>query len=199
MDERNIRYTWNSFKLLFPILDDKNLWHTTTHIENEQFNEMRDHVVNWNLSKTINDVIINKIEQRLREDVAPKFWKYFDKHDTANNGFMQFYNAVECLYDYFQKLSLTVNQLIIFRQTFGIDDPVYNRKDLHSSLVLMLKSTLLSQLHSDYQEFIKQFYEIALELVENDNNEDSVQEICSACSRKRTTCSCLNLFDETNR
>lgn len=198
MELEKTEYIWRYTKLLFPILADNYDWKSPSNtVENKQYQQITDHVKSWNLSKTINNVILNKIEQRLREEVAPQFWNHFKTHDNSRNGFTQFYNAVHCLYEYFQKLLDVMNQLKLFRDTFTIDDLVYNRKDLNSVLILMLKSTLLSQLPYNYQEFIKKFYEIILDLV--DTNEENTREECNVCSESRGTCNCLALFNETNR
>ncbi|KAJ8945964.1 hypothetical protein NQ318_016792 [Aromia moschata] len=188
---------WNSIKKVFPILEDA---YTLYQLEDEpllknEFCEAIDFIKNIGLSKTIQDLIVSKIEQRLRDEVAPEFWSYFKKSENDNKGFKQFYNAVKSLYDCYKQLDHTISKLELFRQATQLEALVYNEKCVHDALRLILKATLLSQLNLDYQIVVMNFYETALKMEDAEENDGQ----CIICLQESLHCNCLHLFQETNR
>ncbi|XP_018567673.1 anaphase-promoting complex subunit 2 isoform X1 [Anoplophora glabripennis] len=188
---------WNFIKRVFPVLDESFTFcqvEDNTFLKNE-FDESVEFCQNMNLAKTIQDLLISKIEQRLRDEVVPEFWSYFKKSENDNKGFKQFYNAVKSLYDCFKQLDHIITKLEIFRQATKLCDLIYNENSTHNALKLILKATLLSQLNLEYQVVVMNFYETALKM--EDTEEDDGQ--CIICLQESRHCNCLHLFQETNR
>jgi hypothetical protein len=76
--------------------------------------------------------------------------------------------------------------------------PVYNQSCLHEALRLIVKAVLLSQLPVDYQWLISSFYETALKMQDLEE-ENGMNEQCIVCLQEHYSCSCLEIFENTNR
>ncbi|CAG9856014.1 unnamed protein product [Phyllotreta striolata] len=189
---------WLLIKKVFPILDETyNLCQLEDIIFYKyEFVKAVDCMKQLNVSKHIFNLIVIKIEQRLRDEVAPEFWSYFKHNEHENKGFKQFYNAVKSLYDSYRQLHNAILQLEMLKQATDIDVTMYNEDSLDDALKLILKSTLLSQLHLDYQLVVTNFYEAALKMEDVDVIKDGV---CIICSQESLHCNCMHLFQETNR
>ncbi|CAH0547207.1 unnamed protein product [Brassicogethes aeneus] len=204
MNENNIDYktAWVLIQKVFPILDDNtNINHLDGTATKNEFYEVTDVVVKLNISKLIQDFIIDKIEYRFRKEIAPEFWSYFghkiDQNSTELKGFNQFYDAVNSLYHGYQYMARIVAKLDLFRQATQIGDFVYNESDTQSALQLICKSTLLFHLNLDYQSVIMNFYETALKI--EDTDEINTEGQCFNCLHETQQCNCMYLFKETNR
>ncbi|KAJ8928110.1 hypothetical protein NQ314_019336 [Rhamnusium bicolor] len=165
--------SWILIKKVFPILDDCCTLYQLDDkpfLKNE-FYEAVEFIKNMNLSKSIQNLLMSKIEQRLRDEVVPEFWSYFKKSENDNKGFQQFYNAVKSLYDCYKQLDHTISKLELFRQATQLDDLVYNENCVHNALKLILKATLLSQLNLDYQLVVMNFYETALKMEDTEEGD----------------------------
>lgn len=188
---------WHLLKRVFPVLDESFTFcqvEDNTFLKNE-FYQCVEFSKNMNLAKTVQDLLISKIEQRLRDEVVPEFWSYFKKSENDNKGFKQFYNAVKSLYDCFKQLDHIITKLEMFRQATQLQDMVYNENSTYDALKLILKATLLSQLNLDYQVVVKNFYETVLTMEDAEEGDGQ----CIICLQESRHCNCLHLFQETNR
>ncbi|CAH1101110.1 unnamed protein product [Psylliodes chrysocephalus] len=189
---------WSLIKRVFPILDET---YNLCQLEEktflkQEFCDAVEFIKKINLAVHIQNLIVSKIEQRLRDEVAPEFWSYFKNNEHENKGFKQFYNAVKSLYDSYRQLEHTMRKLEMFRQATDIEEQVYNEKNVYDALKLILKATLLSQLNLDYQLVVMNFYEAALKTDDVDENNEGQ---CIICSQESLHCNCMHLFQETNR
>lgn len=192
----NIDYkaTWNQIKSVFPILDDSYELDDKPFIKSE-FQDVITFINRNKIAHHIQNLIISKIDKKLREEVIPEFWSYF-KNIENNKGFQHFYNAVKCLYDNYKQLDLNMQKLDMFKQATKLNDFVYNEACVHSALKLMLRATLLSQLNLNYQPIVSNFYEVVLKMEDVEETNDGK---CTICCQESVQCNCVHLFQETNR
>ncbi|XP_050297527.1 anaphase-promoting complex subunit 2 [Anthonomus grandis grandis] len=185
---------WTLCQRIFPILNDAVLQEQEP-IEKKEFDELCNFANTQGLQDLIQHLIFGKIEKRLRDEVLPEFWAYFKKAPADDKGLKPFYNAVKSLYDNFRQLDNVVSTLGHFRQATDITEVPYNENNVHESLKLILHSTMLAQLHVDYQSITISFYEAGLQM--QDSN--IMDEHCVVCGSEKFSCNCLHLFQETNR
>lgn len=194
-DSVDYEATWKVMKLVFPILDDSFQLEDKPFLKHE-FNEVVTFVNNNKIAQDIQNLIVIKLQKKLREEIVPEFWSYFKNVIPETNNFQQFYNAIKCIYDNYRLLDHIMQKLNMFKQATHLESSVYNEECAHSALKLMLRATMLSQLSSDYQQVVMHFYECALKMEDieeiNDGN-------CTVCSQDNIHCNCLYLFQETNR
>ncbi|XP_063910083.1 anaphase-promoting complex subunit 2 [Zophobas morio] len=151
-----------------------------------------------NLAEQIQDLVITRMEERLRKDIVPQFWSHFKKTDHDSATFREFHDAVKFLYYNYMKLDLIMNKLIVLREASNVAKPVYNHACLHEALKLIVKAVLLSQLPVDQQWLILSFYEKALK--RQDCEEESYgNEQCCGCLQEQYVCQCVEMFQETNK
>ncbi|XP_060520265.1 anaphase-promoting complex subunit 2 [Cylas formicarius] len=195
----NYKNIWPLIIKVFPVLDDLNTLCPSGEevVLKNEFNQIIDYMKTTPIEETIQDFIVSKIEKRLRDEVVPEFWSYFKKSENDNRGFKQFYNAVKSLYDNYRYLDNVMSKLEMLRQATHLDKSIYNEKSVEDSLKLILKSTLLSQLHVNYQLVTSNFYLTALRM--EDVEENNPGGTCIICVQDSFHCNCLHLFQETNR
>nr|XP_023028180.1 anaphase-promoting complex subunit 2 [Leptinotarsa decemlineata] len=197
-ESMDYKEAWTLTKKVFPILEDTC---SLIHLEDRAFSKqdlqiVAEFIKKTSLSSHIQNLIISKIEQKLRVEVAPEFWSYFKNNEHENKGFKQFYNAINALYDSFKQLDHEVSKLGMFKKIIELEESLYNENCDHNALKLILRATLLSELNLDYQTVVMNFYEAALKMEDIEQGNDSQ---CIICSQERLHCNCLHLFQETNR
>ncbi|KAG5876105.1 hypothetical protein JTB14_013685 [Gonioctena quinquepunctata] len=198
MNTVDFQRAWTLTKKVFPIIDETCRLNQLDErpFSKQEFNEVAEFLKNADLSHHIQNLIVSKIERKLRDEVAPEFWSYFKNNEHENRGFKQFYNAVKSLYDSYRQLDHTMSKLGMFSQAADMKETPYNELGVRSALRLILKATLLSQLNLDYQTVVINFYEAALKMEDVEQGFDGQ---CIICSQERLLCNCLHLFQETNR
>jgi hypothetical protein len=93
MNNKDLDYktAWNTIKLAFPILE------VSSSIPDDDFEVVPCEALNiikiLNLTEQIQDLIISKIEERLRKNIVPKFWSHFKKTSNETTGFQEFHDA----------------------------------------------------------------------------------------------------------
>lgn len=192
----NVDYeeAWKLIKSVFQILDDASQFEdkpVLTHV----FNQVITFVIKNGIAQHIQNLMVIKIQKKLREEVVPEFWSYFKNSNLDNTSFQQFYNAIKCLHDNYKILDRAMQKLLMFKQAAKLNDQIYNEPCALSALKLMLRSTMLSQLNCNYQYVVMNFYECALKMEDIEETNDCA---CVVCSQKGG-CNCLHLFQETNR
>ncbi|CAG9761203.1 unnamed protein product [Ceutorhynchus assimilis] len=186
---------WALAQQIFPILNDTVCQQQETEVLKTDFEQLCNFMQENLLQDTFQQLVMNKIEKRLRQEVVPEFWSHFEQ--SENKGLKQFYNAVKALYDNYQQLEKVIGKLIAFAKFAKVSQIPYQEKSLQNALKLSLKATLLGQLHVDYQTVTMNFYEIALKM--EDSDENSSDAMCIGCAQESSNCNCLHLFQETNR
>ncbi|KAL3276149.1 hypothetical protein HHI36_020867 [Cryptolaemus montrouzieri] len=130
------------------------------------------------LTNTIQELIMIKVETVLRSDIIPKFWSYF-KNEEIVKAFHKFVEAVEFLFKHFINLNKLMNSLEILINTNDIDIPIMGEMNPRDALKLILRATLFSQHDSSYEKIISYFYEDALFIEDLDRFSSKQCPVCS--------------------
>nr|CAI5848292.1 unnamed protein product [Callosobruchus analis] len=186
----------DKLRSVFPVLTDEYTLcdMPASEIDDAEFEEMVVFTQIANVVEPVQNMIVNRTEDILRDKVVPTFWGFFKKSSGRNSGFQKFYNAVMYLHDSYMSFCHIYDRLVRFRKRTMLTKPIHGLSDPHAALKLILRATLFSHYFLEHENIIKQFYEAALKM------EDSEEyEWCIICSQKKMECNCLNLFKETNR
>ncbi|KAK5642898.1 hypothetical protein RI129_009065 [Pyrocoelia pectoralis] len=180
---------WILIKHTFPILDnDINLRYSK--IPDAQLFETVNLINRLGLNTTIKSLIISKFEEHVRKYVVPQFWSFFSIKSEASEGFSQFFKAVDLLYNYFSHHLDLMNNVSLLCN----NKQIYNSENSTDALKLIIRASLLSQLPSNYNKIIEEFYETALKLEGKDNTQNIACPVC----RREQDCLCLTYFHNTN-
>ncbi|KAF7266110.1 hypothetical protein GWI33_020535 [Rhynchophorus ferrugineus] len=182
---------WARIKKIFPILDNEI---SATPFSKNEFEDLCNIVKTNQIEIILQDIIMNKTEKLLRDKIAPEFWSYFKNHSAENKKFDLFFNAVKSVYNNYKELCNIMSRLELLRKEVNIVEVPYNELTVHDSLRLILRATLFSQLHVDYQTLVIEFYELVLRM--EDREESNTP--CLICEVE-PYCNCFHLFEETNR
>ncbi|XP_066148403.1 anaphase-promoting complex subunit 2 [Euwallacea fornicatus] len=189
---------WSLSEKIFPILNDFN---TPCNQEGPftkcEFEQVCGFMKKSSLQDLLQQLVINKIEKRLRDEIVPEFWSYFKKLEDTNKGSKQFFNAVRALYDNYRQLEGIISRLELFRQSADVIKVPYEEKNVQDALKLILKATLFAQMHVDYQSLTMNFYETTLKM--EDLDESNSEGKCIVCDQDNVGCYCMHMFQETNR
>ncbi|CAH1389815.1 unnamed protein product [Nezara viridula] len=203
---------WEKICAVFPILSENNQV-PSEGPEVDDFKsvikgiEVEDHTF-------IESLVINKIEEDMRENVAPAFWSefYFLEDDPEKN-FIRFKNAVAELNAKYLSYLPTMHRLEEMRLILNYDEPIYGETNLLVILKLIIRTVLHSQLPiPKYQTVIEEFYKLSFKVFYNadkssrglplcDLNESGEDERCGGCYEIEQ-CRCdaiINDFHTTNR
>lgn len=195
MDEApDSKKAWALSQTIFPILNDFSTSNQEDTCFKAQFEELCRYMQANGLKDFLQQVIINQMERRFRDEIVPAFWSYFEKPEVHQKGLNQFYHAVKSLYDNYKLMDKIACRLELFRQATHVYAVPYNEESIHNAFKLILKATLFGQLHPDYQAVTMSFYETALRIQDADSY---LALDCAACDQ--SSCHCLHLFQETNR
>ncbi|XP_066260255.1 anaphase-promoting complex subunit 2 [Euwallacea similis] len=189
---------WMLSEKIFPILNDFNT--PCSHegpFTKSEFEQVCSYMKKSSLQDLLQQLVINKIEKRLRDEIVPEFWSYFKKLEDTNKGSKHFFNAVKALYDNYRQLEGIISRLELFRQSADVVKVPYEEKNVQDALKLILKATLFAQMHVDYQSVTMNFYETALKM--EDLDESNSEGKCIVCDQDNVGCYCMHMFQETNR
>ncbi|EFA00073.1 anaphase-promoting complex subunit 2 [Tribolium castaneum] len=192
----DLKSAWITIKEAFPILE------SPSKIPDNDFDsapfEAISIIKRLNLTQQIQDLVIIKIEERLRKEIVPDFWSHFKKTENEAAVFHEFYSVVKFLFHNYVQLDLIINKLILLREASNFTKPVYNQTCLHEALKLIVRAVLLSQLPIDHEWMIVNFYETALKM-QDPEEENSTSGECVVCMQEEFSCSCREMFEETNK
>lgn len=120
---------------------------------------------------TIEDLVVDKIESHLRNDVAPRFWH--EIVSGACDGFSRFKRAVIGLADDYLLLSLLIDRLADLRNSVGLKRNIYGVEDLKSLLKILVRATLHSQLPMPKQlSAVEDFYKLSFQAFNHSERSD---------------------------
>lgn len=183
---------WGIVKKIFPILDNEK---SPKPFSKSEFEDLCNVVKTNHIEIFLQDLIINKIEKLLRDEIGPEFWSYFKNQDNENKKFELFFSAVKSVYKNYKELDNIISRLELLRKEIGVVEVPYNEPTIHDSLRLILRATLFSQLHVDYQTLVIEFYEMVLRMEDREENNTP----CLICFQVEPYCNCFHSFEETNR
>ncbi|XP_054275023.1 anaphase-promoting complex subunit 2 isoform X2 [Macrosteles quadrilineatus] len=200
--------TWNLITAAFPILMDKETGNLSTNEELEEFNVIAYQLNNKQLIHFVESIIIDKIEQDLRQKIAPTFWEKFTSRESENDGFEKFRKAVDFLYDSSLLYLPTIERMRQLRSISSVNHPIYGEVSLVNAFKTIVRATLHSQLPLRYQVVTEDFYRVTFKVFcnmdkETDGN-DSAEDVlhCEGCGVEVELCNCksiLEIFNDTNR
>ncbi|KAH1004226.1 hypothetical protein HUJ04_004012 [Dendroctonus ponderosae] len=198
MDESpDSKKAWALSQKIFPILNDFSTCNQEDTFFKSQFEELCNYMQANGLQDFLQQLIINQVEKRFRDEIVPAFWSYFQKSELHNKDLNQFYNAVKSLYDNYKEMDKITSGLELFRQCTHVTKIPYNEKTINNALKLILKATVLAQSPLNYQAVTLSFYETALRIEDVDSYLGFDSGHCAACDQD--SCNCLHLLQETNR
>ncbi|KAK4877403.1 hypothetical protein RN001_009909 [Aquatica leii] len=181
------------FKDVFPIL------HTSFSLPFKEVNDYKlietvNSINQLKLAHTIQALVFHKVENYMRETVAPEFWFHFNLSNDVE-GFSQFYKAIDLLHNYFTQFLYLMRNVNVLRERSRCTEAVYGEKNAVQVLKVIIRATLLSQLPSEHNKIIEHFYETGLKM----NDGHFQEKVCEVCLKDSINCRCLNCFYETNR
>lgn len=146
----------------------------TEHIDDEQFIALKKIIVKNKLKSFVHGMVMNKIKENFMENMNA-FWLYFMPNDVVELtglkteekvpedfvGFEKFRSAIDDLFNLAQSFVDTINRL----QMLFENKKINLLKNLNAQICALLHS----QLPSDYNTIIYQFYRAALRVFTKDD------------------------------
>jgi hypothetical protein len=123
----------------------------------EEINELK-------LNTFIEDIVICRIEQLMRQKIASEFWSKFSSRKTEIDGFERFKDAVDYLYSSLASFLSTLKKLEKLRLISGINRVIYGENTLLGTFKVIMTSTLLSQLPLTHQVITEDFYKVSFKV-----------------------------------
>lgn len=117
----------------------------------------------------VESLVINKIEEDMRENVAPAFWsEFYNLEDDPERNFIRFKNAVADLNTKYLAYLPTMHRLEEMRAILSYNEPIYGETNLLVILKLIIRTVLHSQLPiPKYQTVIEEFYKLSFKVFYN--------------------------------
>lgn len=198
----------------FPVLQDKL---TIVQVNDEQISQLSVHLQRLGNLSIIYETIFFKIDRMLRRETVPRFWRHFQGQTSESNPegqptrhlhFFRFQRAVNELYQHFGGYYLQLKRLQKLKQGSSLPVDVVKKPSDLSEFNRMFRCALLSQLPTDFNDLVYEFYSIAFKVfalthAEGDDSmevPDSFQ--CTACGLESAYCQCqslANAFTSTNQ
>lgn len=202
---------------VFPILQDKL---ETIPVADHEISQLSIQLEHMQTLAIIYETVFFKIDRILRNETVPKFWRNFnhlpsadDQLQTAADGnsnrhFFRFQHAVRELFEDFGRYYLQLKRLEKLRRAVPLPVDMAKKPSDMSEFYRMFRCALLSQLPTDFNDLVYEFYSIAFKVFALTHTEsedfmdvpDSVQ--CTACGLESNHCQCqslANAFTSTNR
>lgn len=192
----DFKTAWLGIEEMFPILKTS-ITNSAPSPSAVNFEETTAIVKTLHLTEHIQNLVISKIQKKLRIEIVPTFWAFFKKWGSEGAGFLQFHKAVDYLYQYFIELELIAENLEILRRNNGFSTPIYNNDCMQKAMALIIKSVLFSQLPIDHQQIIAEFYERVLKIIDPEDHTVPLSH-CDVCMESEY-CVCSEIFSETNQ
>ncbi|KAG7213043.1 hypothetical protein KM043_002374 [Ampulex compressa] len=187
----------------FPILNEK----IQSECTDEEFTSLIEEIKRSKLTRFVEDIIVHHIEQYIRQNVAPEFWKKFKNTAVEQEGFKLFKSAVDGLYASLTEFLPLLKKLEYLIQSEESQAANTLESNVLARFKLIVRSTLLSQLPLCHEHIIEQFYKIAFNVFCNSDNsahDTSGNDVtqCAGCNQEVEKCQCqmiVYMFHETNR
>lgn len=167
------------------------------------YNEAVEIINTLKLPRHVENLVFNKLEKVMRQNIVPKFWSYFTDNKNELSHFTQFQKAVEELY-----YSLTVYVPLMNKLEQVLSDcasvcTMYGESSVLCAFKLLVRATLLAQLPPDHTKTVENFYEIAFRAFCNLDEENPSEEVqCAGCLQECQQCECpriCSVFYDTNK
>ncbi|XP_015589279.1 anaphase-promoting complex subunit 2 [Cephus cinctus] len=202
-DQKSI---FSQIEFAFPILNQQ----LQTKCTDDQFAKIVNDIKVLNIAPRVDRLVFQSIEQFIRSNVAPVFWKEFTNVTEEEYGFERFKNAVDGLYSNLSEFLPLLKRLQVLQAQCEIAKYLgHSLSNVLGRFNLTVRSTLLSQLPFGHETIIKQFYKIAFNVFCNTDSSihgnllgDGPQSQCGGCKYELENCQCqliVFMFHETNR
>lgn len=125
------------------------------------------------LNTFVEDVVICRIEQIMRQKITPEFWSRFSGRKTEIDGFERFRDAVDYLYSSLASFLSTLKKLEKLRFISRINRVKYGEDTLLGAFKVIMTSTLLSQLPLTHQVITEDFYKVSFKVFCNTDKSEA--------------------------
>ncbi|GLV33864.1 morula [Carabus blaptoides fortunei] len=190
---------WNKITLVFPILHNQSLDETCAEMD---YREAVEVIKTLKLPRHIENLVFNKLEKTMRQNIVPTFWSYFTDNKNELSHFTQFQRAVEELYYSLSVYIPLMNKLEKVLSDCSTTCTMYGEASVLSAFKLLVRSTLLAQLPPDHKKTVENFYEIAFKAFCNLDEAGNEDVPCGGCQQDGQQCHCpkiCSVFYETNK
>ncbi|XP_073975061.1 anaphase promoting complex subunit morula isoform X2 [Rhodnius prolixus] len=206
MDEND--ELWEDVCYTFPILRNEVFLSESTSVDEITFKTLVSALKECELNAFVEDLVIDRIEECMRQKVAPEFWENF--YDHEDDGFERFKNAVQQLNKNYLGFLPVIQKLEEMRNLLDTKRVVYGETNLLIVLKSIIRSTLHSQLPTPkHQKIIEEFYKLSFNVFyysdkEHQDVNESADDVlqCGGCSAEIEHCRCQNIIEDfhtTNR
>jgi hypothetical protein len=135
-------------------------------------NNVLEEIKELKLNTFIEDIIICRIEQIIRQKITPDFWSRFSGRKTEIDGFERFKDAVDFLYKSLANFLPILEKLEKFRSISRINRVIYGEDTLLGTFKVIVTSTLLSLLPLTHQIITEDFYKVSFKVFCNADKSD---------------------------
>lgn len=177
-NKMEIDQVWANLKAFYGLDEEEN-----NYFRADLKPETVEFLLRENLHVQVLEFLQSEVEKRLRNNVAPAFWKHFkaSKIEENEDEAQKFQNAVNELSVATSAVQPMVTKMDFLAQKCNVKVDEFGQKSYQELFWLFLKGTLHSQLpNSDYRGPIKAFYERAFHVFhvrkEVGNNPNSSME-----------------------
>lgn len=159
---------WIKSISIFPFLSKAT---TDSDYNDEDFDFVISELRRLNIAEKLYEVVLLEIDQKLRQQIVPDFWKRFQNlnaaYDENEHGFYQFQVAVYELYKAFGIINKTIVRLQMLKQNCQFTNPSNKLRDEIFYADEILKAGLLSQLPAKFNTIVYAFYSISFKVFVN--------------------------------
>jgi len=161
-------------------------------------------VENNDMAVFVENFVMDAYNIKLREEIVPDFWRFFNSTDQANvdkgqqRGFEKFDQAVRSLYSNVSWFVPGLDELTRLRREVGVEGRnMFGETDINGLFKLYLKGSLHSQLPIQFQNLVRQFYSQAFLVfysrADRDPDDSSEDLTCDGCSMTTDACLCTSI------
>lgn len=121
------------------------------------------------IAELVYETVLIEIDCKLRQQIVPEFWKYFQDTESIDNdrGFYQFQVAVYELHKNYGRFENIIQRLKMFKQMCRFQKLKNRTQDELEIFDEMLKTALLSQLPVNFNTIVYSFYSISFKVFAN--------------------------------
>lgn len=165
---------WIKSISIFPFLSKGT---TDSDYNEEDFDFVIAELRRLSIAEHLYEIVLLEIDQKLRQQIVPDFWKKFQNSNAANgeneHGFYQFQVAVYELYKAFGIIHKTIGRLQKLKQNCQFTNPSNKVRDEILYADEILKADLLSQLPAKFNTIVYAFYSISFKVFVNSHQQTS--------------------------
>uniref|UniRef100_A0A0A9Y699 Anaphase-promoting complex subunit 2 n=1 Tax=Lygus hesperus TaxID=30085 RepID=A0A0A9Y699_LYGHE len=193
---------WNDVVLAFPILGELPITHESVPIDPDQWRSLVYALQKNEMCHFIEDLVVEKIEESLRNKVAKEFWREIES-ESCVDGFDRFKKAVMGLARNYVSFLPYIEKLEAMRNLLNSKRKIHGVSDLMSLLKILIRSTLHSQLPMPkHLSVVEDFYKLSFKVfyysdkTDRELNESGEDLQCGGCSETVENCKCDEIITD---